>query len=425
MLYSRLTARKLSGKNVQALRPGHAAHAHVRERRQGACCSSRTPIWPSRTASRTTSCRTRSTTRPSSSDHLQFKAGHREHRQRHRRRLRCKRRGQDRRRRKRTSRSRSTPRASSPTPSSTPPSSPASPVEDLQGARRRVRRPRQERHVAVDHGREPAQPRHLDEPQHLQHPPALGQDRPAGLRARSRSPASRRPAARPARWARSRTACPPTSWWPTRSTAATPRPSGICPRATSTTSRSPASTRSRSSARCRRATSTSYGRPTTTGRSPMPNLTRFLGRGDKKGVFDTFVVRERGVPDAVHPVRRRRAARGHVGGARRPVRQRASAAPPCSRRPWTRRERPSGTCGCSWRWPSRVLDGEQIDGKDAFDVLFGVIGTTRTPPTSRATSARASRAIWEEYRTFSNPEPQRARRQAINERRGRHVRARS
>ncbi len=53
------------GQGREALRPGHHPHAHVRERRQGACCSSRTPTWPSRTASRTTSCRTRSTTRPS------------------------------------------------------------------------------------------------------------------------------------------------------------------------------------------------------------------------------------------------------------------------------------------------------------------------------------------------------------------------
>ena len=55
-----------------------------------------------------------------------------------------------------------------------------------------------------------------------------------------------------------------------RSTAATPRPSGICPKATWMTSRSPASTRSRSSASFPRATSTSCGRPTTTGPSRCP-----------------------------------------------------------------------------------------------------------------------------------------------------------
>lgn len=51
-----------------------------------------------------------------------------------------------------------------------------------QRAGRGVRRPEQEGHVAVDHGREPAQPRHVDEPQHLQHPPAVGQDRAARQR---------------------------------------------------------------------------------------------------------------------------------------------------------------------------------------------------------------------------------------------------
>ena len=56
------------------------------------------------------------------------------------------------------------------------------PAEDLKALALEFRRPRQEHHVAVDDGREPAQPRHLDEPQHLQHPPAFRQDRPPRLR---------------------------------------------------------------------------------------------------------------------------------------------------------------------------------------------------------------------------------------------------
>ena len=51
----------------------------------------------------------------------------------------------------------------------------------------------------------------------------------------------------------------------------------------------------------------------------------------------------------------------------------------------------------------RVLDGEQIDGKDAFDHAVRRLVRQGAPPTSRATEREVSRAIWEEYRTFSQP----------------------
>ena len=50
----------------------------------------------------------------------------------------------------------------------------------------------------------------------------------------------------------------------------------------------------------------------------------------------------------------------------------------------------------------RVLEGEKIDGKDAFDVLFGE-WYDKDAADFKGDQREVSRAIWEEYRTFSNP----------------------
>ena len=232
--------------------------------------------------------------------------------------------------------------------------------------------PDTQHHVAVDHGREPAQPRHVDEPQHLQHPPALGQDRPAG----QRPVLAHRPAHRLRHGPRGGHVQPPPArrprWWPTPSTAATPRPSGTCPKATSTTSRSPACTRSRSSASSPRATSTFCGPPTTTGPSRCPTSRAFLGkRRARRASFDAFIVVSEVYPtlstqyaDVVFPAAMWVEREGQFGNGERRTAVFEKAVRPAGRGQ-------VGRCGCSWRWPNACSTARQIDGEDAFDRLFG------------------------------------------------------
>ena len=51
----------------------------------------------------------------------------------------------------------------------------------------------------------------------------------------------------------------------------------------------------------------------------------------------------------------------------------------------------------------RVLEGETIDGEDAFTRLFGFIWDAEKDDFN-GDSREVNRAIWEEYRTFSNPD---------------------
>ena len=98
MLYSRLTARKLSGKNVKHYDLGTHAHPHVRERRHGhAVQAEHRP--GHRELHRELPRAEQEVRRGLRERPPAVQAGHREHRQRHRRRLRRERRGQDRRRR--------------------------------------------------------------------------------------------------------------------------------------------------------------------------------------------------------------------------------------------------------------------------------------------------------------------------------------
>lgn len=64
---------------------------------------------------------------------------------------------------------------------------------------------------------------------------------------------------------------------------------------------------------------------------------------------------------------------------------------------------PSGMCGCCSKSRAAVLEGETIDGEDAFTRLFGFIWDAEKDDFN-GDSREVNRAIWEEYRTFSNPD---------------------
>ena len=105
----------------------------------------------------------------------------------------------------------------------------------------------------------------------------------------------------------------------------------------------------------------------------MPNLTRFLGEGaDNKGIFDTFIVVNEVYPtlstqyaDVVFPVALWVEREGQFGNAERrtAVFEKAVDAPGEAKWDlWTFME-----------VAHRVLDGEKIGSEDAFDHLFGFI----------------------------------------------------
>ena len=134
----------------------------------------------------------------------------------------------------------------------------------------------------------------------------------------------------------------------------------------------------------------------------MPNLTRFLGRGDQKGVFDTFVVVNEVYPtlstqyaDVVLPAALWVEREGQFGNAERRTAVFEKAVDPPGDAKWD-----------LWiilQVASRVLEGEQIDGRDAFDTLFGFIWD-KSAGDFKGDSRQTNIDIWEEYRTFSNPD---------------------
>ena len=134
----------------------------------------------------------------------------------------------------------------------------------------------------------------------------------------------------------------------------------------------------------------------------MPNLTRFLGQGDKKGIFDTFIVVNEVYPtlstqyaDVVLPVALWVEREGQFGNAERRTAVFEKAVDPPGEAKWD-----------LWAFMEvahRVLDGEQIDGKDAFDHLFGFI-YDKGAHDFKNDGRETNRLLWEEYRIFSNPE---------------------
>ncbi len=144
----------------------------------------------------------------------------------------------------------------------------------------------------------------------------------------------------------------------------------------------------------------------------MPNLTRFLGLKDEyKGIFDTFVVVNEVYPtkstdyaDVVFPVAMWVEKEGQFGNAERRTTVFQKAANPPGEAQWD--------IWVLMQMAQRVLDGHEIDGQDAFDRLFGFVWdkTAKSPNGLEGNfvegedQTAVNRALWEEYRIFSNPE---------------------
>ena len=133
----------------------------------------------------------------------------------------------------------------------------------------------------------------------------------------------------------------------------------------------------------------------------MPNLTRFLGRGDKKGVIDAFICVSEVYPtlstayaDVVLPAAMWVEREGQFGNGERRTAIFEKAIDPPGEAKWD--------LWMLMEISKRVLEGEKIGENDAFDHLFGFIYDKQAGEfkgTQREVCARA----WEEYRSFSNP----------------------
>ncbi len=136
----------------------------------------------------------------------------------------------------------------------------------------------------------------------------------------------------------------------------------------------------------------------------MPNLTRFLGRGaaDQQGIFDAFICVSEVYPtlstqyaDVVLPAAMWVEREGVFGNGERRTAVFEKAIDPPGEARWD--------LWMLMEVAKRVLEGEQIDGQDAFDRLFGD-WYDKQAGAFRGDEREVNRAIWEEYRTFSNPQ---------------------
>lgn len=134
----------------------------------------------------------------------------------------------------------------------------------------------------------------------------------------------------------------------------------------------------------------------------MPNLTRFLGEGDQKGVFDTFVVVNEVYPtlstqyaDVVLPAALWVEREGQFGNGERRTAVFEKAVDPPGEAKWD--------LWIIMEIARRVLDGEKIGTEDAFDHLFGFF-YDKNAADFKVDARETNRLIWEEYRTFSNPD---------------------
>lgn len=142
----------------------------------------------------------------------------------------------------------------------------------------------------------------------------------------------------------------------------------------------------------------------------MPNLTRFLGKDpDYPGIFGTFVVVSEVYPtisttyaDVVLPAAFWVEREGQFGNGER----RTAIFEQCV-------EPPGDAKWDAWalmQVAQRVLDGEKIGDEDAFEVLFGNVWDREAIDEQgyrgawRGDQREVSRTVWEEYRTFSNPD---------------------
>ncbi|MBR5260091.1 MAG: molybdopterin-dependent oxidoreductase [Eggerthellaceae bacterium] len=133
----------------------------------------------------------------------------------------------------------------------------------------------------------------------------------------------------------------------------------------------------------------------------MPNLTRFLGRGDKQGIFDAFICVSEVYPtlstayaDVVLPAAMWVEREGAFGNGERRTAIFEKAIDPPGEAKWD--------LWMLMEIAKRVLEGETIDGVDAFDHLFGFI-YDKEAGDFLGDQRETCRTAWEEYRTFSNP----------------------
>lgn len=134
----------------------------------------------------------------------------------------------------------------------------------------------------------------------------------------------------------------------------------------------------------------------------LPNLTRFLGEdGEHEGIFDTFIVVNEVYPtittryaDVVLPAALWVEREGQFGNAERRTSVFEKAVDPPGEAKWD-----------VWillQVARRVLEGESIGGKDAFEHLFGFIWDSSADDFD-GDDRTVNKAVWEEYRIFSNP----------------------
>ena len=133
----------------------------------------------------------------------------------------------------------------------------------------------------------------------------------------------------------------------------------------------------------------------------MPNLTRFLGRGDKKGIMDAFVCVSEVYPtlstqyaDVVLPAAMWVEREGQFGNGERRTAVFEKAVDPPGEAKWD--------LWMLMEVAKRVLDGEQIDGEDAFDRLFGQ-WYDKEASDFKGDQREVSRSIWEEVPHLQQP----------------------
>ncbi|ACV21815.1 molybdopterin-dependent oxidoreductase [Slackia heliotrinireducens] len=135
----------------------------------------------------------------------------------------------------------------------------------------------------------------------------------------------------------------------------------------------------------------------------LPNLTRFLGMdGEHEGIFDTFIVVNEVYPtitcdyaDVVLPAALWVEREGQFGNAERRTSVFQKCVEPMGEAKWD--------VWIMMQIAQRVLEGEKIGDADAFDHLFGFIWDKEAGDFI-GDDRETNRAIWEEYRIFSNPE---------------------
>ena len=137
----------------------------------------------------------------------------------------------------------------------------------------------------------------------------------------------------------------------------------------------------------------------------MSNLTRFLGRGaeDKRGIFDAFIVVSEVYPtistkyaNVVLPAAMWIEREGQFGNGERRTAVFEKAVDPPGDAMWD-----------MWilmEIAKRVLVDEKIGDEDAFDLLFGEWYDKDAADFKQESQREVCKSMWEEYRTFSNPE---------------------